>query len=91
MATEITKGAIKDAQVSTEVQRQSNLLGELREMVDKLEERLANVTTKVPEVPTEAEPESAPLVLLAEEIAASNDGVTSCILALKSILRRIEI
>ncbi len=91
MGTNITQGDDKDAQVSSEVQRQSNLTGELREIVDKLGERLANVTTEVPEVPTEAEPESVTLVLLAGEIAASNDGVTSCILALKSILRRIEI
>ena len=92
MSTNITQGDVKDAQVSSEVQRQSNLTGELREIIDKLKARLANVMSEVPEkMPIEAEPESPSLVLLASEIAGSNDGVANCILALKTIVDRLEI
>ncbi|KKL78446.1 hypothetical protein LCGC14_2024730 [marine sediment metagenome] len=94
MSTEITKGAFCDTQVSREVQRQSNQLGELRELVDRLEARLGNVIvagTAKPETETEPEPEKPTLVPLAAEIAANNDGAQSCILKLCSLCQRIEL
>ncbi len=80
-----------EGQVSSEVQRQSSLTGELRDIIEKLKARLVNVMSEMPEGPPKAESESPSLVLLASEIAGSNDGVTNCILALQSIVDRLEI
>lgn len=92
MSTGITEGPTKQTQVSTEIQRQANQSGELQEVVDKLEARLANVVTECPdEAIQEPEPDTRTLVLLAGEIAASNGGTQKCILRLRSLLSRIEL
>ena len=91
MNNAITEEKSNTGQVTQQVQRQSNLAGELNELVDKLEKRLADVVAPLPKQEPIIDDERVSMPVLAGQIEASNDLVERCIKTLYKLITRIEI
>lgn len=80
-----------ESQVGGEVNRQKNLLADLRKIVDTLDSRLASIMRDNTPQPETASQDRASLVPLATEISSCNDEILVAYQGLSSILDRLEL
>ena len=81
-----------ESQVIKEALRCGSLANELKEVVDKIEASLSNVTTPAEKVPThQTEQRATPLVALAGRLSTCNTVILYSITRLTSLLNRLEV
>ena len=80
-----------EGEVGKEVQRQSNLAGELCQLVEALEVKLAPVVSPLPKQEANPEQTSVRVVALARQIEASNETVERCMKTLHQLLDHVEL
>ena len=85
------KDVTGEGQVTREVHRHGGLADELREIVNKLKERLVSVTRELPKEPPATASERATVVGLAEQLEGVNNSTQCSIKMLADLWQSIEL